>query len=574
MVRVALLVLIYASFVSSADARVGASDDEKRSEWTFSPSIHLGAGQSKVDSPVPSLNRNNFVMLGQINNQIDYTGTKLNSTLINELKVQRYSEDDEFDWVNSNWLWESEYKMRDDRLQFAHLFIKKIQLFDTVRGSFADDWYAKDNGAVRYRRNYRVNYRLPVSAPIDANIRYTHNDVDLKAPEVFDEGAPQAGGDFEQRRLGVEFGHYQGLQKLKWRVKANRDLSIRQQDNRFLVYEVRGRASYPVYDNWNAVGTGFYSQHENPDGFEYGLENEKIQYRTVGLGLAWQAPLKDKRFQITHEWDQSNDLTFWGGEVEWRFSERWAVTGFMSRRFYGDASGLDIYYDVERNRFSLKYQEAVEIDFFLLPDSELLGIYICDIQEDLDNEFDPERCTLPEGLNTNVGPNQYLSIQRQNTFPVEERLILRRGWAFRWDYLGPRWAHTIYGFDNDQEDLEFDWRQENVEGFFEGDYRFASNYFFKVKFHFRGTDLLPSEQGTRNRFYSLGYHHELNSKADWSISLIHVNQDSTFNQFSYEENRVSLGYTHHFGRTNRHRRDLFQYETNPGAVDYGINSGW
>ena len=73
MVRVALLVLIYASFVSSADARVGASDDEKRSEWTFSPSIHLGAGQSKVDSPVPSLNRNNFVMLGQINNQIDYT---------------------------------------------------------------------------------------------------------------------------------------------------------------------------------------------------------------------------------------------------------------------------------------------------------------------------------------------------------------------------------------------------------------------------------------------------------------------------------------------------------------------
>ena len=61
MVRVALLVLIYASFVSSADARVGASDDEKRSEWTFSPSIHLGAGQSKVDSPVPSLNRNKYI---------------------------------------------------------------------------------------------------------------------------------------------------------------------------------------------------------------------------------------------------------------------------------------------------------------------------------------------------------------------------------------------------------------------------------------------------------------------------------------------------------------------------------
>lgn len=567
-----MLKRLFSSFVIVGTASWPVIADD----WSFSPSIHVSAGQSEVEGTDATLNRDNTVIMGHFNGELSYESEKLESRLVNETKVQRYSEDKEFDWVNSNWLWQTDYGLLDDRLQLSHLFIRKVQLFDTIRGAFADDWYAKDNGATRYQRTYRVNYQLPMTAPIDASFLYTHNEAELKAPDDVTIVGPDrlAGSDYEQRRLAIEFGHYLGLQKLRWRVKARRDLSIRQQDNRFLIHEVRGRASYPIYDNWHAVGTGFYSQHENPDGFEYGLENDKIKYRTVGLGLSWQSQKKNKRLQFTHEWDQSNELTFWGGEVDWRFSERWRVSGFISRRFYGDASGLDLFYDMERNRFNISYEEAVQIDFFLLPDSELLGVYVCNEQESLDNVYDPERCVIPESMNTLLGPGQYLSVQRQGIFPVEERLVLQRGWTASWDYLGPKWAHTLYVVDRDQEDIELDWGQENEELLFEGDYRFASNYFVKAKVHYRSTDLIPSGQGSRNRLYSMGYHHELNSKADWSISLMHINQDSTANVFSYEENRVVLGYTHHFGRNNTHRRDLFHFNERPGAVSYGINTGW
>lgn len=550
--------------------------EEEEGEWVFSPSVSLELGQSSVDGDLPQLQRSNAVALAMLNGDLKYNGRFLESKLINETMFQRYSEDEEFNWVTSNWLWQNEYPLLDNSLVLSHLFIKKVQLFDTIRGAFADEWYAKDNGATRYQRNYRANYRLPEAAPVDANIRYTHNEADLKVPDDYDVVGfgSVVNSDYEQRRLATEVGHYRGVQRLKWRLKLNRDLTIRQQDNRFLVYEGRARASYPIYDNWNAVGTGYYSRHENPDGFEYGVEQDLIEYRTAGFGIAWQSPRAEKRLQITHEWDHSNDLTFWGGEADWRFSDRWRLSGFVSRRFYGDAGGMDLYYERDRNRFSVSYEEAVEIDFFLLPDSELIGLFICDAVEGLDNTYDPERCTSPEALNTLLGDNQYLSIQRRGIYPVEERLVLRKGWSARWDYVGAKWSHTIYGFDREQQDLELDWVQQNQEALFEGDYRFASNYFLKGKFHFRSTALFPSLKGSRNRLYSVGYHHELNSRANWSVTLMHINQDSTANIFTYDENRIVFGYTHHFGRVNRHRRDLHEFDRRPGAVDYGINTGW
>ena len=151
-------------------------------------------------------------------------------------------------------------------------------------------------------------------------------------------------------------------------------------------------------------------------------------------------------------------------------------------------------------------------------------------------------------------------------FPLEARLTLAKEASASWSYQWGNWEHHFELASTDLQDLEdvqnFEeerWgrSQKNIRGEFKGSWRLTSDSYMQTVWRMRNLRLNQSDFRNVENLYSVGYHYELNRQAEWSVTLLHLNKNTSDNTYTFDDNRISLGYTHFFGKKHKDRRTLF-----------------
>jgi hypothetical protein len=539
--------------IATALSTYAVADDDK---WTFSPAVELGLHQSEITSPQPRFERQDSVLVLKTESLLTYNSKKISSEAIHRLTHYQYSDTEGVDLSYHDYRWDTEVDVWRNDLVFRSSLQRFHILEDTIQGSFVDEMYSKDRQIVQYKRDYSLRYDLPGHNDIDASFRYVRQDNETKS--IADSSREFANIDYSYRTAEVSFGQYQQNFPVYWRVDTSRDEQSRMGEANLSIYEIYGNLKVPIYDGLHIVANAQYEQFENPNSWRYEeIAGKPVKSRIGGGGIAWVKNHNHSYVELTYDVDQSENVESLNADIKWRLADRWNLSLRHFRRFYGDAYFGDFAYTGKRNEFGFNYSENVELRYFLRANVNSEGLYICDPDELGDFSFSNDRCILPPDGDFLLGPGQSLIPNVEVTFPLEARLTLHKEFKFRWNHKGSLWEHYFYVTDRNTEDLEFDFKEESVDAWFEGKWSLNSQSYLRPHWRFRNFKISPGDIVTNERLYSLGYHYELNRRAEWSISLQHLNKNTTDDSFTYNDNRITLTYKHMFGKRHTERRGLY-----------------
>ena len=193
--------------------------------------------------------------------------------------------------------------------------------------------------------------------------------------------------------------------------------------------------------------------------------------------------------------------------------------------------------------------------YITVPTTVNNGVYICEQPgEEDDFVFTQSECFIPTETNYILQPGQLAFPNSQQFFPLEPRLTKNKNYGATWVFEKSSWRHTLSFSKISDEDLTSSIETEGYEASFDGTYRLDSTNYLKTSVQYRDSETKSFDFKTKGTVYSLGYHKELNTRAEWSFTIRHSEDEGGYGH--QRDSRVMLNYTHHFGKKNTRLRSI------------------
>jgi hypothetical protein len=538
----------------------------------FSPSVSIEAFQTKVKSENSGLQRNDTIIKTTATADVDYKSDRLTS-IFTPTAIQRFHKDEkESSESYIDWRWKSSLEVLSERFFLVYGWDRYHKLFDTIRGGFEDDLYSVNQGdkIIQHKKELGGIFDAPENSTLDGKIEYYAAEFDITNYEdQYSENQRENNtkdNKYRSDRGSLTLGQYTMARPIFWRVDGSYLNERRpEQQGSFNNWEYSFITRTRLYERLHFAGISNSSRYKNANGWRYGKAGEPISYHIAGAGLAWVKHQTDAFFQLTYNKevvnsDEETTPGSLGAEFRWKFSERWQISARRIKKFYGQSYDGELAYFGTNSTFTAKYNERVELSYMLGLDRYINGIYICPNTFTKDS-IKSGHCILPTDGNYLIEPGFVFVPNWDVSFPLETRLTLRKEFELDWVFEKGRWTHRLSVLKDISDDLEYDYASTTKQAYFEGDWRLSNTYYLRTILRYRDSILLssgiPSVFSSVDRLYSVGFHHQLNTRAEWSISLQLANKTSIEHSFDYDDSRVVLGYTHHFGVKNINTKEMF-----------------
>jgi hypothetical protein len=524
----------------------------------------LSLYKTNVKSPAENLNRSDVILMSDLTLLGGYESRHYDSELKALLSNQKYSNFTQSDVNFSDFEWKNTFTFLDENLTVTSKTQRERELFNSVQGGFADRVYQVGNNAVSINQDFALSYFFPKNFPLNGSIIYSDQNQFLEYDDEVDE--LKSPGEYRSKALNFRVGQYSTGENLYWSIDGSRYDNQRVQGKSFLVSNMSTIFKIPAYSSFYLIMSGNYTDYKNNESGAVPVgegedvafnDNVNSENRTAGTGVAWVKKHDSASFQITREWDFKRGDKYWAGDIRWPVSKRLYINLDLTRKIYGDSKALFISYQGKRSVVQVRYDDNVQLQYISDPQSVIEGIYICDTSNSDFFNFDDELCRLPSSLNTQILPNESVITKLETIFPLSTRVTLNQTFGIDWDFEGDKWTHEIYVRSSKQVDLEFKNGNNSIEGFFQGDQRLNTLSFLRFTWRFRQFTFDSVEARSIDRVYSMGYHRDINTRADWAITYQHINRENNDNTYSYNDNRLFFTYTHRFGNKNKEIRSFF-----------------
>lgn len=540
-------------------------------EITVSPSVTLKGYQVDVDSENPLRQRDEAVLAYEFLISFDYESNVYNSTLDVEWVNYHYTESDDIQLNNVNLDWGNKWSFLDERLGIYADYSREYDFITAFQGSFDSRLFGYENNVVLYRKSAGLAYNIPSSKDIDGmvEIDYLDNDSRIRGQSIIGVGDvvfPSVAIDSGNLRGYVKVGQYKEDRGAIWYVDATRDEFFRNDESVYQALESSAKGRLPVYYNLHVVGTAYVGDNESTYLRDAGLDGQTQDLRTTGVGLAWKQG-EQVYLEVTHEWDHSNETTFWAGSVNWQITKNWHAQWQKQKRVFGDVESASLNYSNERHSLTATHSEMVDVrrqnQQVLVGDS----VFVCDIGESGEPEFTEELCFVPTDEDYTIGEGQFTYTSQRFVFPIVERLVFVKETQAQWSYDNlSQWRHTVDLEWRDERSLEDESTnlfgvisglgQESFEVDIEGEWSFDNIRSLNPSFRFTNTDRVGLGK-TIERTISLVYEQDLNRNSEFSLGVQYIDLDSFQERFALDGYSVFATYTYHFGKNNKRRRGLY-----------------
>jgi hypothetical protein len=529
-------------------------------ELTFSPSLTLKAYQVDISGDTENYNRQDSILAYEFLGTVDYDSRHYSSTLDSEWVYYRYSESDELnlDFVDVRWL--NQWSFWEDRVGIYANYSRENDTYNTIQGAFEDRLYGFQNDLILYSRMAGISYNVPYDYDWDGILKLDFEDSDGQARNNNDNLFSQL--DSSTLSGYSKIGQYEKEQPVYWYADLTYDEFFRDGDSLYRYYETYGEVRLPIYERLHLAATGYYGENVSTYLEEQNLDGGNTKLRTNGLGLAWEKN-NTSFVQITHEWNHSDNTTFWAGNFSWQLFDRWQAQWRKQKRVYGDVETGSLSYTNGRHQFSATHEESVELRRQIQSVEVGSALYVCDVNDEGEALFDDEFCFIPDALNYTLETGQFTITTSDVVFPVIETLVFSEVTKASWAYNAPsKWSHTA----------DWEWRKErNIEaeentlyGFNQQEFNFSFKGTWRVSalanivgdYRFEKQKFIGGEVQTYSRLFRLAYERDLNRNSEYSVGLQYNNFDGDRVSYSFDDARIFATFTYHFGKKNKRRREL------------------
>lgn len=522
----------------------------------ISPTLDIGVYQTHVSSPQPELERADTVLLGELNTRIDYDSKHYIGAFEHHMLASQYSNSDESNLHTNRFNLDNQLRFLENRLQLSHQWYQYDEMLDSVKGSFFDELYRYDTLTQRHGNAFSANYELSAKNAIQGDIRAEHviTNIDPKGKE----SVAQRSTEMSEDQLELTLWRSHSENSLFWDLTAhgiNQDF-----DDKPSLRNYGGTANVrtPLLGQLHFAARADYSGYLGHATPEPSRDNFEVNTFAQGLGFAWVQSQKSAYIQLTLDQVEDNlgEKSYtWGLQSSWLFADRWQLDLFKSRRFYGDTYRVSFAYNGKHQIWTLSHDEDVMVQYIAVPHEQINGLYVCTPGDTPLNGIDPERCTLIGSGDLVLQPGQIILKDSEIVYPLEPRLSRYAQNGLNWDFAMEKWQHQlqlIYRIDETVVEQE---EQKRYEADFTGDWWLNSLSYLRFQARYRKMSFENKTFDNQEFLGSFGYHRELNSKAEWSITLQHINKQSWEDTYNYDDNRIMLNYTHYFGQRHRDKRD-------------------
>lgn len=528
-------------------------------ELTFSPTLDAGLYKTHISSPQEVLRRQDVVSFAKLTTEAEYDSRHYTSQFKHAVSSYTYSDTKNIDSTIQDVSWANQLKLWQDRILLDQSVHQWREAYDQIGGSFSDDVYSDKAPVKRIDERYGASYQAPSASIFDASLYSRLEVARIEADKLYTGSTPTH--QQKSNMHGWSFGNLSKKKPLLWQWTGNLSRESRRKDMDFDQWDSQLKAQFPVHSRWHLATEGAIQRYKSTTPWNYGGDDRTVETVTKGIGAAWikHAETSFVRVTMVHV-DDSDQIPQWdwNAEASWFFADRWAFQATKNTRFYGDSYDAEFSYQNNESKFSLTANENVKLRYIPVATQLNRGIYICTPGSEPLESLDLDRCELPPVGDVSLLPGQVIFSDISTYYPLSPRLSLYRHAGIKWTFDGERWSHTLWLRAGDDEELTVVSQQRAYEGFFEGDLRLGAQTFLKGKWRYRSLQSKDiAEIQHTDRFYSLGYHYEINRQSEWSVTLQNVNKQTFTGMYDYQDYRVMLNYKYFFGVHHKDRRELF-----------------
>ena len=532
------------------------ANNAQAGELRISPTLDIGLYQTHVSSPQSELERADTVVLGELNTRIDYDSKHYIGAFEHRILASQYSDSDESNLYTNRFNLDNQLRFLENRLQFGHRWYQYDEVLDSVKGSFFDEVYRYDTLTQKSGNTFSARYELSPQNSTQGNIRAEHviTNIDPKG----EYSTAQRPTEMSEDKLELTLWRSRSENALFWDLTAhgvNQDF-----DDKPSLRNYGGTANVraPFWGKLNLAAKADYSAYRGHVTPDPSRENFEVNTFAQGVGIAWVLSQKSAYIQLTFDQieDRVGDKNYtWGLQSAWVFADRWQLDLFKSRRFYGDTYRVSFAYNGEHQKWALSHDEDVMVQYIAVPHEQINGLYVCTPGDKPLNGIDPERCSLIGAGDLVLEPGQTLLKDSEVVYPLEPRLSRYVQNGLNWDFAVEKWQHKLRLIYRIDETVIEQKEQKRYEADFTGDWWLNSLSYLRFQARYR--EMSFDNQAFDNQEYlgAVGYHRELNSRAEWSVTLQHINKKSWEDNYNYDDSRIMLNYTHYFGKRHRDKRD-------------------
>jgi hypothetical protein len=519
-------------------------------EITFSPSIdsRFSASSTKSGETENSKKLNDVLVINEFDMDVDYESNILTSKLNVYAFDKRHGKASEDDDAVVTYLWDNTLSVLNDSWINNAYYESDYEVINAAKSTFNDLIYQSGDSHNIERYGVNTSYSLPSMLSIQGefNAAFTGNNVTFDSEETVT----------RQNQTDVDFNLSQTVsgQGIQWRIagySSKKESKIGyQNENRTGDVLIR----VPLTERIKAVGTSNYTYQESVNTSLSSVAEDPIEYAHYGAGFAYYDSKRGNLAQVTVSRDNRNDDYFFGTDLRWAFDDEHYVSANVTRKFYGDSGSFNYVYNSERVSFDLYYKENVELEYMIEQELVDEGLYVC---RDGADSFDESLCWQPESLNYELGQGETIIPKIQVNYPLVDRVVLNKKLGFNWSYDTDYFNSKIQVYKNIMEELDDNYEQESDNVSLLLTQRLNSLSSIDYEFKYRKMTFLPEGNRTYDVLYKATYNHELNSRAKWYVGFQYINKNSDYDIDNFNEVRFSIGYEHHFGKTNNRIRDMF-----------------
>ena len=513
-------------------------------ELTVSPTLELSYLNVDIDNEEKKENALNAFL----NTDIDYINQYWESNLTHELKFYKYQEKKDSDLVMNEFNWQNNLKFFEKQLDISHKWSRYREVYDEFDGGFNDDFYSVKGDVVRNMNVVSARYTAPKHWGVSLSLGGKIND-----DRLIPDGPQSEKSEIKSNELDFSVSDKSTV-GIFWQAQGFKRDQKKQEGMTFTQETGSAVVRMPVLYGWNATAKGSISQYQNSTPWDFGEDDRKVRTLVTGLGFGWVKIQNVSFFEATYDKvDDSDDgVSYsWGAEFGWLFADRWQLKAKKTSRFYGDSYTASLQYNTERSVFSIVRDEDVSQRYVPVPTFVNNGNYACSPDESGNYGLSPDYCHLLSN-DIELGEDEIIIPDIQQQFPLEPKLTLDISTTVKWEFEKGKWEHELSLSRNEDSDLSNENSTYGHEGKFLAEYRLNKNNYLRMNWQFRDIEIKPVNHRSISRIGSIGYHQEINSKAEWSFTLKGTSQ--TNDGSDYKDIRLILSYQHFFGKKHNKKR--------------------
>jgi uncharacterized protein (PEP-CTERM system associated) len=344
---------------------------------------------------------------------------------VNHTRVERKSDDSALDTslsdeTNSSFTeldYSSNLTLIENVMNLSFNGSQNYRIVSQDQNFFADKILDSGDLTKSQRHGATFNFTTPNPRYIGLNFQTNYSKIDTE------ESISNLGG-IDGTNLSSNIRLFQGnhAESYSFDISAQYNDTTRSQLQDFSSTLIQGTIGVALNNNTQFIVVGS-SQKYDADLSSSAAQRTNLDTTSYGVGIQWK-PQNERIVKLTYNQldERENNTNYLGLEIDWALSSRTAIQADYSKKFYGDAYGLNFDYKLKAFRSSVQYNEEVTT-FSRLSSTGNTGVFVCEL-----GSVDLTTCFQPDSINyvLQVG-EEFRNVTQFDTDISEEVLFRKTG---------------------------------------------------------------------------------------------------------------------------------------------------